>query len=125
MYQKECGLTIKVRRLTIVELLLCDIMTELTLTPKIKPVYLMITLHLFLYLKTVLDGNSFPDISPLFIHDEGVANLLSNLDDHKASGPDEIPTTLLKTGYCDISCTYYDFSSISSPVSNPYGLEIS
>ena len=43
-----------------------------------------------------LDGNSFPDISPLLIHDEGVANLLSSLDDHKASGPDEIPTTLLK-----------------------------
>ena len=29
-----------------------------------------------------LDGNSFPDISPLLIHDEGVANLLSSLDDH-------------------------------------------
>ena len=43
-----------------------------------------------------LDSNSFPDISPLLIHDEGVANLLSSLDDHKASGPDEIPTTLLK-----------------------------
>ena len=43
-----------------------------------------------------LDGNLFPDISPLLIHDEGVANLLSSLDDHKASGPDEIPTTLLK-----------------------------
>ena len=42
-----------------------------------------------------MDGSSFPDISPFFIHDEGVANLLSNLDDHKASGPDEIPTTLL------------------------------
>ena len=43
-----------------------------------------------------LDGNSFPDISPLLIHDEGVANLLSSFDDHKVSGPDEIPTTLLK-----------------------------
>lgn len=39
-----------------------------------------------------LDSNSFPDISPLLIHDEGVASL----DDHKASGPDEIPTTLFK-----------------------------
>ena len=45
MYQKEWGLTLKVRRLTIVGLLLCNIMIELTLTPKIKPVYLMITLH--------------------------------------------------------------------------------
>ena len=82
MYQKGCGLTLKVRRLTIMGLLLCDIMTELTLTPKIKPLYLMITLHL---LKTVpcqlcMDGNSFSDISPspLLIHDKGVTNLLSN-----------------------------------------------
>ena len=44
----------------------------------------------------IMDGSSFPDISPLFICDEGVANLLSNLDDHKASGPDGIPATLLK-----------------------------
>ena len=43
-----------------------------------------------------LDDNSFPNISPIFIHNEGVAGLLSNLEDHKASGPDEIPTTLLK-----------------------------
>ena len=43
-----------------------------------------------------MDGSSFPDISPLFIDDEGVANLLSNLDDHKASGPDGITDTLLK-----------------------------
>ena len=43
-----------------------------------------------------MDGSSFPDISPLFICDEGVANLLSNLDNHKASGPDWIPATLLK-----------------------------
>ena len=70
---------IKVRRLTIVGLLLCDIMTELTLTPKIKPLYLI--------LKTVpcqlcMDGNSFSDISPspLLIHDKGVTNLLSNLN---------------------------------------------
>ena len=50
---KECGLTLKVRRFTIVGLLLCDIMTEPTLTPKIKPLYVVITLHLFLYLKAV------------------------------------------------------------------------
>ena len=43
-----------------------------------------------------MDGSSFPDISPLFICDKGVANLLSNLDDHKASGLDGIPATLLK-----------------------------
>ena len=43
-----------------------------------------------------LDDNPFPNISPIFIHNEDVAGLLSNLEDHKASGPDEIPTTLLK-----------------------------
>ena len=43
-----------------------------------------------------MDGSSFPDISPLFICDEVVVNLLSSLDDHKASGPDGIPATLLK-----------------------------
>ena len=32
-----------------------------------------------------LDGSSFPDISPLLMYDEGVANLLSNLNDHEAS----------------------------------------
>ena len=103
MYQKECGLTLKVRRLTIVGLLLCDIMTELTLTPKIKPVAIYILNDYFASVfvsedcsMPTLDSNSFPDISPLLIHDEGVANLLSSLDDHKASGPDEIPTTLLK-----------------------------
>ena len=44
----------------------------------------------------IMDGTSFPDISPLFIFDESVANLLSNLDDHKVNGPDGIPATLLK-----------------------------
>ena len=43
-----------------------------------------------------MDGSSCLDISPLFIHDKDVAKLLSNLDDHKANGPDGIPATLLK-----------------------------
>ena len=42
-----------------------------------------------------MNGSSFPDISPLFICDEGVANLLLNLDDNKASGPDGIPATYI------------------------------
>ena len=40
--------------------------------------------------------NSYPDISPLLIRNEGVTALLLNLEDHKASGPDEISTILLK-----------------------------
>ena len=43
-----------------------------------------------------LNDYSFPDISPIDITLEGVTTLLSNLEVHKASGPDEIPATLLK-----------------------------
>jgi len=45
----------------------------------------------------------FPNISPLTIHNEGVNNLLSNLKEHKAEGPDEIPTVLLKRLSIEIS----------------------
>ena len=50
-----------------------------------------------------LADNSYPDISPLLINNEGVTALLLNLKDHKASGPDEIPTTLLKRLAIEIS----------------------
>ena len=43
-----------------------------------------------------LDYVNFPNISPVIIHNEGIINLLSNLKEHKAKGPDEIPTILLK-----------------------------
>ena len=43
-----------------------------------------------------LADSSYPNISPLLINNEGVTALLLNLKDHKASGPDEISTTLLK-----------------------------
>jgi len=43
-----------------------------------------------------LDGINYPNISPVVIHNEGITNLLSNLKEHKARGPDEIPTILLK-----------------------------
>lgn len=42
------------------------------------------------------DSSSFPDILPIDITVEGVSTLLSNLEVHKACGPDEIPTALLK-----------------------------
>ena len=74
-----------------------------------------------------LDDNPFPNISLIFIHNEDIAGLLSNLEDHKASGPDEIPTTLLKRLATVIRISYSnnDFPSIPSPMFNPYGLEIS
>ena len=50
-----------------------------------------------------LADNSYPDISPLLITNEGVTALLLNLKGHKASGPDEIPTTLLKRLAIEIS----------------------
>ena len=43
----------------------------------------------------ILDHNT-PSISPVVIRNEGVINLLSSLKEHKAKGPDEIPTILLK-----------------------------
>ena len=43
-----------------------------------------------------LDNINFPNIPPVVIHNEGIINLLSNLKEHKAKGPDEIPTILLK-----------------------------
>ena len=61
----------------------------------------MTTSHLFLQKKMnliipPLDGSPFPDILPIDITIEGVTTLLSNLEVHKSSGPDEIPATLLK-----------------------------
>ena len=55
-----------------------------------------------------LDGSSFPDISPLLMYHEGVANLLSNLDDHKLKLVYQMRFQLhcLKTGYSDICCSY-------------------
>ena len=43
-----------------------------------------------------MDASPFPEISPITISIEGVANLLSNLKSHKASGPDNIPVFFLK-----------------------------
>ena len=37
-----------------------------------------------------------PDIQPIHIETQGIYTLLSELDPHKASGPDGIPTRLLK-----------------------------
>jgi len=42
------------------------------------------------------DDYPFPDILPINITIEGVTALLSNLEVHKASDPDEVPATLLK-----------------------------
>ena len=43
-----------------------------------------------------MDASPFPEISPITISIKGVANLLSNLKLHKASGPDNIPVFFLK-----------------------------
>ena len=44
----------------------------------------------------ILDHSNFPNISPMVIHNEGIIKLITNLKEHKAKGPDEIPTILLK-----------------------------
>ena len=43
-----------------------------------------------------ISGEPIPDIPPLHIEIEGVKHLLENLDRHKAVGPDNIPSKLLK-----------------------------
>ena len=48
----------------------------------------------------ILADNSYPDISPLLINNEGVTALLLNLKDHKAGGP---AITLLKRLAIEIS----------------------
>ena len=65
-----------------------------------------------------LDGCFFPDILPIDITIEGVTTLLSNLEVHKANGPDEIPLkNLTPVSYC--SCFSYNLSGISLSILNP------
>ena len=40
----------------------------------------------------VLEGDPLPEISPIHIHVDGVAQLLLNLKVHKAAGPDNFPS---------------------------------
>ena len=44
----------------------------------------------------VLEGDPLPEISPIHIHSDGVAQLLLNLKVHKAAGPDNFPSYFLK-----------------------------
>ena len=44
----------------------------------------------------IMRGNPIPDIEQLSIGVNGVYNLLVNIDPHKATGPDGIPSRLLK-----------------------------
>jgi len=68
----------------------------------------------------ILDHNP-PSISPVVIHYEGTINLLSNLKEHKAKGPDEIPTMLLKRLSREISPA---LTQIFKPLSiNPKSLQ--
>ena len=45
---------------------------------------------------TMFDGHPYPDIPTIQIDTLGVTSLLSNLDPHKAPGPDGIPPRFLK-----------------------------
>ena len=44
-----------------------------------------------------MPGHPFPDIEPITIETKGIEKLLKNLNASKASGPDDIPTRILKT----------------------------
>jgi len=43
-----------------------------------------------------MSGSPLPDVSPITIHHEGVAQLLLNIQPNKASGPDNLPARFLK-----------------------------
>jgi len=43
-----------------------------------------------------LEGEPFPEIHQIYIHPEGVAQLLHNLKPYKAAGPDNLPSYFLK-----------------------------
>jgi len=43
-----------------------------------------------------LDSNQFPDISDIIVHTGGVVKILRELNEHKASGPDQLTARLLK-----------------------------
>ena len=43
-----------------------------------------------------MNGAPFPDMPPISVSVEGVASLLNDLNVHKATGPNRIPTYFLK-----------------------------
>jgi len=104
MFLQECGHMLNQKKLTTVKLHRSNIILKCLLTQRIKLKY-SITICISIYISTipVLDHNIFPSISPLTIHKEGVNNLLSNLKEHKAKGPDKIPTVLLKMLFVELS----------------------
>jgi len=61
--------------------------------------FLLCIFHQFLPVKTLqmhVPGDPLPDIQPVHIHTDGVAQLLLNLKSHKAAGPDNLPSNFLK-----------------------------
>ena len=53
-----------------------------------------------------LGPSPHPDIQRFDVTEEGVLKLLNNLNHHKASGPDNIPTQLLKEGASELSSIF-------------------
>jgi len=43
-----------------------------------------------------VNDSPLPSVSPISVHIEGVAQLLSNIQSQKASGPDNLPARFLK-----------------------------
>ena len=92
MFLKQCDLTLNLKELITVELLLLNMIEKLSLPQKILNSYFS-TVYSCEDISTILILESnFPNISPIIIHNEDVINL----KEHKAKGPDEIPTILLK-----------------------------
>ena len=55
----------------------------------------------------------YPTMSPIVVKERGVKKLLNNLKPHKASGPDQIPTMLLKLLADEMSPILTEFFQVS------------
>ena len=68
---------------------------------------------------TFLVGEPIPNIAQLSVEVEGVLSLLTNIDPHKATGPDNIPPRLLReTAYQMAPLLSFIFQSSLDQVAN-------
>ena len=100
---RNFGPTLKAKNKISVVLVHCMLREKHSLIPKTWQMLLITSLFILVFTHKDLsswpnlnEDSSFPDMPPIHIHPHGVEQLLSGLKLHNASGPDMIPTYLLK-----------------------------
>ena len=99
MWMKNYGLSLKARGRITVVLRHLNTTAKYIMTLLWKQTFLILYISIYTgYCNTTSSYTKapLPDISPIAINCDGVAQLLSTLDVHKATGPDHIPSHLLK-----------------------------